>query len=378
MMTKMSQPDRVPWFLWCAVLAVTSAMIGVHWDISWHRSIGRDTFWTPPHLAIYLCGVLGGIASGYLILTTTFGARSKDESVRVFGFRGPLGAFVCAWGGIAMLASAPFDDWWHNAYGLDVKIISPPHTLLSLGIFSVMFGSLLLVLGYLNRAEGPLKRLLAHLFLYLGGLIVVLMTVFLMERTDRSDMHAGDFYLVLSIALPMMLVGIGRAADRPWATTQMAVIYTVVQLGLLWILPLFPAVPKLGPVYYPVTHLVPPPFPLLLLPSAVALDLVRARARDWSPWRESLISGVLFLAILIAVQWPFANFLQSPAARNWLFGTKYFDYNTRPFWHNIRYVFAEFETRAQFWRAMGTAPVAAIVTSRLGITWGNWMRQIRR
>ena len=176
----------------------------------------------------------------------------------------------------------------------------------------------------------------------------------------------------------MMLVGIGRAADRPWATTQMAVIYTVVQLGLLWILPLFPAVPKLGPVYYPVTHLVPPPFPLLLLPSAVALDLVRARARDWSPWRESLISGVLFLAILIAVQWPFANFLQSPAARNWLFGTKYFDYNTRPFWHNIRYVFAEFETRAQFWRAMGTAPVAAIVTSRLGITWGNWMRQIRR
>src|SRR2546422_9886753 len=23
---------------------------------SWHRSIGRDTFWTPAHLAIYLAG----------------------------------------------------------------------------------------------------------------------------------------------------------------------------------------------------------------------------------------------------------------------------------------------------------------------------------
>ncbi len=26
-----------------------------------------------------------------------------------------------------MITSAPFDDWWHNAYGLDVKILSPPH-----------------------------------------------------------------------------------------------------------------------------------------------------------------------------------------------------------------------------------------------------------
>ena len=33
-----------------------------------------------------------------------------------------------------MLTSAPFDNWWHNAYGLDVKIVSPPHTLLILGI----------------------------------------------------------------------------------------------------------------------------------------------------------------------------------------------------------------------------------------------------
>jgi len=34
-----------------------------------------------------------------------------------------------------MLASAPFDDWWHNAYGLDVRIISPPHMVLAAGFF---------------------------------------------------------------------------------------------------------------------------------------------------------------------------------------------------------------------------------------------------
>src|SRR6185437_17138608 len=117
----------IPWYIWCATLAVTSATIGAHWDISWHSSIGRDTFWTPAHMAIYLCGVLAAISCGYAILSSTFGRsdEAKQSTVRIWGFRGPLGAFIASWGGIAMLTSAPFDDWWHSAYGLDVKIVSP-------------------------------------------------------------------------------------------------------------------------------------------------------------------------------------------------------------------------------------------------------------
>jgi hypothetical protein len=53
-----------------------------------------------------------------------------------------LGAFIAGWGDIAMLASAPFDNWWHNAYGLDVKIVSPPHMVLFTGIFAVIVGDL--------------------------------------------------------------------------------------------------------------------------------------------------------------------------------------------------------------------------------------------
>jgi len=54
-------------------LAVTSAYIGGYWDISWHRSIGRDTFGSAPHMAIYACGILAGISAGYLIFSATFG-----------------------------------------------------------------------------------------------------------------------------------------------------------------------------------------------------------------------------------------------------------------------------------------------------------------
>src|SRR5579859_3584477 len=168
-----------PWYVWLAVVSVTSAMIGGHWDISWHRSIGRDTFWTPAHIAIHLCGVLAGISSAYLIFSTTLrpDAPLRECSVRMWGFRGPLGAFIAAWGGVAMISSAPFDNWWHNAYGLDVKILSPPHMVLASGIFAVHAGALLLILGQMNRAEGAFERRLRVLFLYVGGMILVCLTV---------------------------------------------------------------------------------------------------------------------------------------------------------------------------------------------------------
>src|SRR5215467_13747444 len=177
----------VPWYVWCSVAAVTCAMTGIHWDISWHRSIGRDTFWTPAHIDIYFCGVLAGLACAYLILSTTFDKDSplRKASVGMWGFRGPLGAFIAAWGGVAMLTSAPFDDWWHSAYGLDVKIVSPPHVLLIFGTFMVMMGALVLTLGQMNRAEGSDRAKLNGIFLYIGAMIMVILMILLMEYTIR-------------------------------------------------------------------------------------------------------------------------------------------------------------------------------------------------
>ncbi|HEX3470170.1 MAG TPA: hypothetical protein VHT28_03205, partial [Silvibacterium sp.] len=192
--------ERIPWYLWCAALAVTSVTIGAHWDVSWHRSIGRDTFWTSAHIAIYLCGVLAGIYAGYLILSTTFrqSPQMVASSVRVFGFRGPLGAFLAAWGGVAMLTSAPFDNWWHNAYGLDVKIVSPPHTVLMLGIWAVCLGALFLIVAAMNRAEataGPASTEFRHLqwlMIYLSGLLLVLSMFFRMEYTWDIYLHSAS------------------------------------------------------------------------------------------------------------------------------------------------------------------------------------------
>src|SRR5271163_3821778 len=71
--------------------AATCITVGIIWDISWHETIGRDTFWTPAHMAIYLGGVLGGCVGGWLAIQYTFlaGPQTRAASVQVFGARAP-------------------------------------------------------------------------------------------------------------------------------------------------------------------------------------------------------------------------------------------------------------------------------------------------
>jgi hypothetical protein len=374
------EAPAIPWYVWASVVGVTSAIVGGHWDISWHRSIGRDDFWTPAHIAIYLCGVIAGISSAYLILATTFGKSlyPREATVKIWGFRGPIGAFITAWGGVAMLTSAPFDDWWHNAYGLDVKIFSPPHVLLILGILAIQVGALLLMLGYMNRAEGTLKRQYNFLFLYVGGMILLLMSVLILEFTNRIYMHSGFFYRTVAIAIPAVFVGIAYASRLPWAATAVAAVYTIFMLGFQWILPLFPAEPKLGPVMNPVTNFVPPQFPLLYLFPALALDLLRPSLEQRNRWVQAAVYGLTFLGILLAIQWPFGDFLMSDAAKNGFFGSHRQDYATGPNAAIVRGLFIAEKTPAAFWQAMGLAVLAAILTSRLGLAWGVWMRKVQR
>jgi hypothetical protein len=371
----------MPWYLWCAALAVTSAYVGGYWDISWHRSIGRDTFWSAPHIAIYACGILAGLSCGYLILSATFERPHgvADASVRIWGFRGPLGAFICAWGGIAMIASAPFDDWWHGAYGLDVRIISPPHMVLAAGFFSIIFGSLVLLSGFVNRTSGAARVPLQRLFLYVGGVAMSESLLVKLEYIDRSNMHTALFYRVVALGTPLFLIALATASRHRWACTIMASVYTAFNLALLWILPLFPAQPKLGPVYQPVTHFIPWEFPLLVIVPCAVVDLLLQRTAAWRTLPRAVAIGAAFLVTFALVQWPFANFLMTAHARNWFFGAHYMDYGTPPRSLYARFLFEVNEpTRAAFWQGMGIALVTSIVMAWVGLYGGRRLQRVQR
>jgi hypothetical protein len=372
----------IPWYLWCSALAVTSVTVGAHWDVSWHRSIGRDTFWTPAHMAIYLCGVLAGIACGYLIFYTTFSRNqeAKRGAVHVLGFAGPLGAFLAAWGGVTMITSAPFDNWWHNAYGLDVKIVSPPHTVLVLGIFAVEIGSLFLIMAAMNRAQGEPKLFgrLQALLLYLAGLMLVLTMFFRMEYTRDVFLHSAGPYVATAIGVPLYYAAVWKASRNRWAATWMTAIYSAALIAVIVILPLFPAEPKLGPVFNPVTRFVPPSFPLLLIVPALLLDLFWRRFGERNKLLVSLASGPLFVLSLIAAEWPFANFLMSKAAHNPFFAAGYVDYGTPSWSHEALRQFVAPQYGVDLWSGLGWAMLYAAISAWLGLMLGDWMRKIQR
>lgn len=362
------------------LFASTSVIVGVIWDISWHRSVGRDTFWTPAHLAIYLGGIVAGLACGWLVLRTTFAGSDADRSasVRFWGFRGPLGAWVAIWGAIAMITSAPFDNWWHNAYGLDVKILSPPHVLLALGFTGIQLGALFMLAARQNDAApgDPNLRAYRWWFAYAAGLLVANLGIMWMESIGfPNQAHTSAYYRICAGAFPIVLAATARTSTLRWPATTAAAVYMAVNILMLWVLQLFPATPKLAPIYNAVDHFVPPPFPILLVIPAVVIDLVLRRGPE-NDWSRAALMGIGFVLVLLAVQWTWSQFLVSQQSEGFVFGAQRWNYNVqlRPW----RYQFWNTRTSPLTIAGVGTAIAIAVAGSRIGLWWGAWMARVRR
>jgi hypothetical protein len=376
----LAEAISIPRALWLMVAGMILALVGGTWDFAWHMSIGRDTMWVPPHVMVQVGGILVGIAAAYVILATTLAgsASARDASVQVLGLRGPGGAFIALWGSIAIFASEPFDNWWHNAYGLDVKMINPPHGLLFLGSLAAKIGAMAWTASAMSHTTDALRDRLRWLFLFVGSLGLIQFAKLIVAATFTENMHTAACYLAVAVFIPSILVATGWAAVHKWGCTIAAAIYTAIGLGSEWLLPLFPAQPKLGPVYHNVTHLIPIGFPLLLIVPAFVADVLLQKLEKRSLWFKAICVGPAFLISFLAVQWPFANFLMSPASRNWVFGTAYFAYGDPAGFLYDPYKFAATEKPAAFLLMMTIAIIVSIVTTRFGLAWGNWMRRVRR
>jgi hypothetical protein len=355
------------------------------WDISWHRSIGRDTFFSPPHVLEQISALVAGVACGYAVLRNTFSGSRHDRlrTVRFWGFHGALGMWVCIWGTLMMLVSAPFDDWWHNAYGLDVKIISPPHMVLAWGMIAIQIGAMLTVLARQNRASSDDYRQFG--FLYIGSAALLLTmhaTVLMEEAAFPHHMHGANFYQVTAIFFPLALVALAIPSRLRWPATTAAAIYMAVDLVLMWALQLTPAEPRLSPIFNAVTHMVPHPFPLLLVAPAAAIDVLlrKARANDW---KLAATIGATYVLIMAAVHWVFSAFLLSPLARNIVFGSDKWDYDVPV--GSWRYEYWTLDLAADgtwspllFFGGLLVAMLIATLSTRAGFWLGSGMERVQR
>lgn len=370
-----TEPDWPLYALLAAALAIT---VGLMWDISWHRSIGRDTFFSPPHLLEQGAAVIAGLGCGWLVLRATFAGTPGERAlgVRFWGFVGPLGAWVAIWGTLMMITSAPFDDWWHDAYGLDVKVLSPPHMVLALGMGGIQVGAMLMALARQNRAEPAQARRLGMIYLAVAAVMLTMHVTTLIERASfPNQMHGSGFYVFTALAIPAFLTALARPSRMRWPATTIAALYMALTLVTIWVLQISPAQPRLAPIFNPVERMVPPPFPLLLVGPAFVVDLL-LRRRGVGDWLLAPMIGVSFVGAMVLVQWPFADFLLSPWARNGFFGADRWDYNIQvgPW----RYEFWETQPPAAFFRGLGRAALIAAVSARVGLWCGRGMARVQR
>jgi hypothetical protein len=111
-------------FILCGLVAGALAMWGVYFDTAWHRTVGRDTFFSLPHLFIYGGGALVWIACIAAITLATRGrlADLGGAVLRAGPVRLPLGFAISALGTAIIVLAVPTDLTWHAVFGKDLLI----------------------------------------------------------------------------------------------------------------------------------------------------------------------------------------------------------------------------------------------------------------
>ena len=159
------------WALGVLGLCVISMSLGSTWDVKWHYAIGRDSFWIPPHIVLYASVALAGLVCAAVVLYETWRSQvleasiADDGAVRLLGLSAPLGVLIGGCGVALILLAAPFDDWWHRLYGVDVTIWSPPHMTGVIGGGLVAFGGLVAAAEQRRRQNGHWADAATLLFL---------------------------------------------------------------------------------------------------------------------------------------------------------------------------------------------------------------------
>ncbi len=191
---------------------------------------------------------------------------------------------------------------------------------------------------------GEQRIKLQRILLLMGGFIIVQTMTLKLEYTNRVLLHSAISYMVMGIGTLLLLEGLARVAGHRWARTIMTGIYSAFVLILMWVLA---ALSRAAQTWAGVSghhaHGAAAvsdsadrsrrSFSILLLPFVQG----RAQVAATHLWRRG------FLAILIAVEWPFATFLMSSLARNRFFSTTDFPYFALPTSPTVNHVFVPWE-----------------------------------
>jgi hypothetical protein len=236
------------------LLFLFQANLGLQWDIRWHGAVGRDSFWTAPHVLIYSGVALAGLLCVVVVLATTLRYRRGDpavadaKTIRVFGvFRGPLGFVVAGFGMLVLLLAAPLDDYWHTLYGIDVALWAPFHLMGMVGGGIAGLGTIYVLAAEATRARRrgwvrwrlwgysglELLTLFAVSGLLMGMFTLAQPAVWQYPTLDLGEARLLLIYpLLLAFAVGLLGATVVRLTCQPGAASLMVALYALRQLAI--------------------------------------------------------------------------------------------------------------------------------------------------
>jgi hypothetical protein len=139
-----------------SVYGLVVAGYGFYTDVAWHVALGRDDeLFTAPHTAILigLCMIAFAPVAGAVTAVRVGGGTWTGRS------RLPRSLLPLAVLGTAALIGFPIDELWHEAYGVDVTMWSPPHLIMILAAsFSGLASWLVLADAGVRPGDGGWAR----------------------------------------------------------------------------------------------------------------------------------------------------------------------------------------------------------------------------
>jgi hypothetical protein len=291
-------PAAAPPALLVLAGAVVS-LLGLTWDVQWHSDVGPDTFFTLPHLLLYSGSAISGLTSLAVVLRVTARQRAGappvpglgGPPVRVIGgrFSAPVGYLLAGAGAASFLVYGLWDLWWHELYGFDAVIDSPPHVGLLLSVTTTMVGAVVVCAAAGDTGWGRRATAVAFAVLFAFGTVTVL------GLSSVGDVAVQSATVLLAVLVLLV-------AGRLGAAVTVAAVLAAWQAFAWWFAP---AVTRW---YADVVGLplrdgieqvpeLPALLPLVLLP--VALLVAALRGRVPLPATGAVAGLVLGVAILL-------------------------------------------------------------------------------
>lgn len=223
------------------IAALASMFLSAHWDAAEHAKGAVDSFWYPPHYGIYFAILAAGLLSGAGLLLLVWG--SPVSPFRALKQNLALSMVVIA--NFLNFSGAPADALWHEIFGIDLTVWSPPHLQL---LFGVILAALACVVYFLPEPRPgdddvePLSaqgagRTLAIIAVFVLALLLAAFLFIEYEVGVRSQIVLARprwaFPLLWSWYVCFTLGLVSAATRRVGMATAMALAYDLARLAVL-------------------------------------------------------------------------------------------------------------------------------------------------